>query len=117
MTDFDNVADNKDELLFDLWNSENGGASNNGAQQHRDNVMPNGALCVICKMTNDLTKLFILCKHLSMCTECYRSFLANVIAEQGDQRVNRDDDDEYKLECPMCRRIHKPSEVISIFKP
>lgn len=113
MTDFESVAENKDELLFDLLKQEdNAETDSNVAAPAVDQ-----SCCVICQTSTNLAAVFLLCKHLCMCNECYDTFLANQIATQIDQRANNNDDDDYKLECPICRLVHKPSQIMIVFKP
>lgn len=116
MTDFESVGDYKDELLFDLLKDEEENVVND-QNVVADAVAGRISVCVICRVSTDLEILFVLCRHLNMCNDCYRSFLASIIAEQTDQRANKNDDDDYRLECPMCRVIHKPSQIMNVFKP
>lgn len=114
MTDFDSVADNKDELLFDLLKEEIG--AENEAVLVAANVPANDPYtCSICIVSTNLEVVFLLCKHLCMCKECYENFLADTIAQQTDARAN-DDDDDYRLDCPLCRVTHKPSQIMTVFK-
>lgn len=108
MPEFDSVGENKDELFSDLFKKEDDNAVENNLQSNSQSTNNSQSVCVICTTSADLTILFIFCKHLCMCTECYGTYLAS--------QINDHDGDDI-IECPMCRAIHKQAEIIQIFKP
>lgn len=80
--------------------------------------------CCVCFSPN-YSVLFLLCRHLCLCKDCYSTLKKNAQKKELRDAVNENIEDEhdndlydlfcieYTIKCPLCNQPHKPDEILT----
>lgn len=117
----DNIVVHDDDEKIDVnalvaGNDDTAGA-NSSTQNSSNSTQDTTSTCRIC-YENACTVLFIRCRHMKICTPCYKIMYDNEkekhrqLYPNDNELMDNDDIPPLLIKCPFCRQEHIKNDII-----
>lgn len=112
--------DDDEKIEFDKLDGGDGGQLDGEEANPASAPTPTQNLCRIC-LENQCSVLFMLCRHLQVCTPCYTTLYAKEKAEYAAEMVHWYEDNDLLdaidipvliIKCPICREKHEKKDIM-----